>query len=164
LSAVEPQLASAGFEPSLRGPWPKKQYHELFSVIRELTGVLALLSNAWTRTEPRYAKAITETPFFDPPMVRMAFGFICCNLLTVSFDRCAAKVADTLALFSLISSSLRNGRSMPVSVPLMERMAGLSIHTARDQLELYRVKLNWKSLQVRSRRISFPIDSPLIPV
>jgi hypothetical protein len=37
---------------------------------------------------------------------------------------------------------------MPVSVPLMERMAGLSIHTAQDQLELYRVKLNWKSLQV----------------
>jgi len=58
------------------------------------------------------------------------------------------KVADTLALFSLISSSLRNGRPMPVSVPLMERMANLSIHTAQDQLELYRVKLNWKSLQV----------------
>jgi hypothetical protein len=69
LGAVAPQLASARFEPSFRGPWPKQRYHELFGIIRELTGVLALLSNAWTRTEPRYAKVITETPFFDPPMV-----------------------------------------------------------------------------------------------
>lgn len=69
-------------------------------------------------------------------------------MLTVKISPACTKVADTLALFSLISSSLRDGRSMPVSVPLMERMAGLSIHTAQDQLELYRVKLNWKSLQV----------------
>lgn len=80
------------------------------------------------------------------------------NLTTYAIR--ATKVADTLALFSLISSSLRNGQPMPVCVPLMERVAGMSIHTAQDQLELYNVRLNWKTLQVsafktiRSHRLS----------
>ena len=63
---------SAGFEPSLRGPWPKKQYHELFNILREMTGELALLSNAWTRSKPRNAKYLVQTPFFDPPLVSVS--------------------------------------------------------------------------------------------
>lgn len=37
---------------------------------------------------------------------------------------------------------------MPVSIPLTERMAELSIHSSQQGLALYKVKLNWKSLQV----------------
>ena len=40
---------------------------------------------------------------------------------------------------------------MPVSIPLMERMAELSIHSSQQGLALYKVKLNWKSLQVSTR-------------
>jgi hypothetical protein len=46
---------------------------------------------------------------------------------------------------------------MPVSIPLMERAAELSIHNSQQGLALYKVKLNWKSLQVSFQ--DWPTDS-----
>lgn len=39
-----------------------------------------------------------------------------------------AQIADTLSLLSLITHSLRDGREMPASLPLVERLATHSLH------------------------------------
>lgn len=64
-------MVSASVEPSLMGPWPKKQYHALVSTMQTILGELALLGNAWTRMEGKYAARLIETPFFDPAIVSL---------------------------------------------------------------------------------------------
>ncbi|KAJ9113890.1 hypothetical protein QFC19_000084 [Naganishia cerealis] len=112
LQAISPQIANAKFEPGLRGPWPKAKYETLIIRIQELLGAMALLSNSWTRMRGGWAKVLVDdTPFFEPNFI-----------------------ADSLGLLSLITHSLRDGREMPASLPLMERLAAHSMNRHHHRL------------------------------
>ncbi|GHJ86374.1 hypothetical protein NliqN6_2776 [Naganishia liquefaciens] len=121
IQAIQPQMTNARFEPALRGPWPREKYESLMHRIQELLGAMALLSNSWTRMRSGWAKFLVEdTPFFEPNFI-----------------------ADSLGLLSLITHSLRDGQQMPASLPLVERLAGLSLqrhHHAEtnDSISSYR--------------------------
>ncbi|KAJ9117013.1 hypothetical protein QFC22_004671 [Naganishia vaughanmartiniae] len=134
LQAISPQISNAKFEPALRGPWPKAKYEALMARIQELLGALALLSNSWTRMRGGWAKVLVDdTPFFEPNFVSLSD----CLLVLGNVERLfsGVQIADSLGLLSLITHSLRDGREMPASLPLAERLATHSMHKHQHGLE-----------------------------
>ncbi|WVR05967.1 hypothetical protein IAU60_002995 [Kwoniella sp. DSM 27419] len=103
---MKPQLAFAGAEPGLRGPWPKKKYEALYQAQNQVITTLALLSSAWARMDDEWCKRLaTRSELLHP-----------------------AFIADCLSLFSMLQQALKTGSPLPPLIPIFERLA---LHRAR---------------------------------
>ncbi|WWC86361.1 uncharacterized protein L201_001236 [Kwoniella dendrophila CBS 6074] len=127
IMAMQPQLAYAGVEPGLRGPWPKKKYEALFKTQSQILSTLALLSSAYSRMDVKWCKRLaTRSELMHP-----------------------AFIADCLSMFSILQQALRTGEPLPPMIPIFEKLAihrnamkgmarhqrGRSINTNGDMIE-----------------------------
>ncbi|ORY33700.1 hypothetical protein BCR39DRAFT_592676 [Naematelia encephala] len=101
MQVLQQQMGFASAEPGLKGPWPKAAYQEVYAVLEHVVSSLALLSGAYARLEPQWAKNLAERS----DMMHPAF------------------IADCLALFSIVHQSLRTGKPLPPTIPIFERLA-----------------------------------------
>ncbi|GAA6043841.1 hypothetical protein JCM8097_007230 [Rhodosporidiobolus ruineniae] len=102
LNTTRVAIVQAPYEVSLRGDWPKEEYHALLSLQLQLLQALAQLGQALVRLDPEWRKALVhETAFLNQ-----------------------ALIADVTSTFSLLSLALRQGSPLPQATPgpLLDRL------------------------------------------